>query len=103
MQNLGVAFETKKLDKKAYEKALLAKLEEEASGVVKAKTKKELMDELADTLAVIEEIKRLKKIDGATLHSVQNANMEKKGGFAKRLWLVWSEDNGYKTNERRGK
>jgi hypothetical protein len=30
-------------------------------------------------------------------------NMKKKGGFAQWLWLVRSEDNGYKTNEKRGR
>jgi len=103
MQKLGIAFEVRKLNKKSYEKALLAKLEEEAGGIINAKTKEILVDELADILAVIEEIKQLKKISSTELHSIQNVNMETKGGFAKRLWLVWSEDTEYKTNEKRGK
>lgn len=70
MQRLGVAFEIRKLNKKSYEKALLAKLEEEASGTINAKTKEALMDELADILVVIEEIKRLKKISSTKLHSI---------------------------------
>jgi predicted house-cleaning noncanonical NTP pyrophosphatase (MazG superfamily) len=103
MKKFGVAFEIEKLNKKQYEKALFAKLEEEAGGVLNAKTKKELMYELADILVVIDEIKKFKKIKTAELRGFQKANIQKKGGFSKRLWLVWSEDNGYKTNEKRGK
>lgn len=102
MKRNGVAFQAEKLDRASYEKALLAKLEEEAGGVVSAESNEELMQELADVLTVIEEIKRFKKIRPSELRAAWKENMKKKGGFAKRLWLVWSQDTGYKTNEKRG-
>lgn len=98
---LGKQFETKTLNRRAFERALIAKIEEEAGGVVRARTRRELLDELADVLAVIDEIKKLKKISPVELRHARRVNIRKKGGFAKRLWLVWSQDDGYKTNEQR--
>lgn len=103
MERRGKAFAVKKLSQKNFETALITKIEEEAGGVVKARNRQELMEELADVVAVIDAIKKVKKIGPAEFRSVQKANMKRKGGFAKRLWLFWSEDDGYKTNEKRGK
>lgn len=103
MKKKNIAFETQRLNKKEFEKALLAKVVEEAGGIQNAKTRKELMNEICDVLAVVDEIKKYNKIQLAELNSVRKENMKNKGGFAKRLWLVWSEDNGYRTNEKKGK
>lgn len=103
MKRQGIAFETRKLDEARFEAALIAKVEEEAGGVVKARTREELLHEIHDILAVIDEIKKFKKVKLAEFNAVRKENMAKKGGFDRRLWLVWSEDNGYKTNEKRGK
>lgn len=103
MKRLGVAYEIRKLEKKAFGEALLMKVEEEAGGIRNARTKQELMDELADVLAVIDEILKFKKISRSELRVARGANVKKKGGFSGRIWLEWSEDNGYKTNEKLGK
>lgn len=100
MKNLNIEFEVKKLSKKNFERALLEKIREEALEVAKARTKDELIQELADLVIIIHEITKLKNIKPSELRQAQKANMKKKGGFAKKLWLVWSEDNGYKTNEK---
>jgi predicted house-cleaning noncanonical NTP pyrophosphatase (MazG superfamily) len=92
----GVA-EFKKLSGKEFEAELLKKVGEEAGGLLNTKSKKELVSELAD---VIDEIKKFKKIKESELKNAMEANMEKKGGFKKKLFLVWSEDTGYRTNER---
>jgi len=89
------------LNKKSFEKELIKKVEEEASGLVTAKSKKELINELADITEVIEEIKKVKKINTRQINSARKKNMAKKGGFKKRIFLRWSSDNGYKTNEKR--
>ena len=95
----GVA-EFKKLSGKQFETELLKKVGEEAGGLLNTKSKKELVGELADVIAVIDEIKKFKKIKESELKNAMEANMEKKGGFKKKLFLVWSEDTGYRTNER---
>lgn len=103
MQKLGIAFEVKKLNKQEFEKALIVKIEEEAGGIIEAETREKFIEELTDLLSVIDEVKKVKRIKPVELQSVQRMNMKKKGGFSRRLWLVWSEDDGYKTNEKRGK
>lgn len=103
MRKLGKAFETKKLSKGAFERALVAKVEEEAGGVANARTRKELVDELTDLFVVIDEIKKVKKIKPIEFQVARKINMKAKGGFEKRLWLVWSQNDGYTTNERKGR
>jgi len=99
----GGDYEIKKLSQRLFEAELLKKVGEEASGLMSSKTKDELASELADVIAVIEEIKRLKRITSKQILKALNENFDKKGGFNKRLFLVWSSDTGYKTNERRNK
>lgn len=103
MRSNGTAFETRRLNKKEFEKCLLAKAEEEAGGVANARTRTELMDEICDVLAVIDEIKKFKKISSVQLQKARKENMKKKGGFAQRLWLEWSADTDYRSNEKKGK
>ena len=96
----GGTYKIKKLKKKEFEKELLKKVGEEATGLLAAKNINELISELADTIAVIEEIKKFKKIRERQIDKALEANYKRKGGFAKKLFLVWSSDTGYKTNER---
>jgi predicted house-cleaning noncanonical NTP pyrophosphatase (MazG superfamily) len=103
MKRAGAAFEIRKLGKKEFEKELLKKVEEEASGLVAAKNNQEIIEELADVLDAVEEVRRIKKIKPSCVKKAQKENVIKKGGFRERIFLVWSEDTGYKTNEKTGK
>ena len=94
-------YEIHKLSQKRFEAELLKKVGEEASGLISSKTKDELAFELADIVAVIEEIKKVKGISSKQIIKALKENFERKGGFNKKLFLVWSSDTGYKTNERR--
>ncbi|HAU07770.1 MAG: hypothetical protein UW46_C0004G0064 [Candidatus Yanofskybacteria bacterium GW2011_GWF1_44_227] len=99
----GGDYAIEKLNKKAFEAALLTKVGEEASGLLSSKTREEITSELADIIAVIDEIKKFKKITDKQISQALEENFNKKGGFDKRLFLIWSSDTGYKTNERRNK
>lgn len=101
MTRVGAAFEIRKLGKKKFEKELLKKVSEEASGLLTARNKNGLVEELADVLDVVDEIRRFKKIKTSEIQKAQKENTRKKGGFRKRIYLVWSEDNGYRTNEKK--
>ena len=103
IHSIGSECETYTLSKIEFEKELMKKVGEEASGLLNAKNKKEIIEELADVMAVVEEILKVKKITKTQLIEQQKKNFEKKGGFAKRLFLVWSSDDKYKTNEKTGK
>ena len=101
MTRVGAAYEIRKLKKKEFGKELLKKVGEEASGLLATKNKKDIVEELADVLDVAEEIRRHWKIKPSCLTKKQKENARKKGGFQKRIYLVWSEDTGYRTNERK--
>ncbi len=101
MDKKGIGYEARKLSAKEYEQELLKKVSEEASGVAQAKTKSEIIAELADLLDVIDEVKRLKNIKPSELKNAQKENTKRKGGFKKRLFLLWSSNaDGYKTNKK---
>ncbi len=97
----GGDYQVRKLKQKEFERELLKKVGEEAGGLLAAKTVDELVSELADVIAVIEEIKKTKCISEKRLSESLKANFKRKGGFRKRLFLVWSSDTGYKSNERK--
>jgi predicted house-cleaning noncanonical NTP pyrophosphatase (MazG superfamily) len=99
----GSLCRVKKLGQKEFEAQLLKKVGEEADGLLVAKTKEELVAELADILVVIEEIKKAKRITSKQLSGALKENLIRKGGFKKKLFLFWSSDDGYKTNERKYK
>jgi predicted house-cleaning noncanonical NTP pyrophosphatase (MazG superfamily) len=99
----GGAFFIRTLNKKELIDQLLLKVGEEANALPHTRTKKELIAEIADVLDVIDEIFHIKKISREELKAAQQANEERKGGFCKRLFLIWASDTGYRTNERKGK
>lgn len=99
----GGDYKINKLGRKAFEIELLKKVGEEASGLVASKSKEELVSELADIVAMIEEIKKVKHISSKQISKALKENFNRKGGFNKKLFLVWSSDTGYKTNERKNK
>lgn len=98
----GAACETRELSQEEFERELLKKIEEEATGVTAATTREELIEELADVQDVIDEVCKVKGISSAEMQEAQAKALAKKGGFAKKLFLVWSSDDGYQTNEKKG-
>ena len=103
IENSGGIGSYRILNSKEFEKRLIQKVEEEASGLISAESKQELTDELADVIEVVEEIKRIKKISGKQITVARQKNMKRKGGFKKRIFLNWASDTGYRTNEKRYK
>ena len=97
----GLVFRIEKLDEVDFEKELLKKVSEEGEGLIAAKTREEFLSEFDDLLYVIEEIKRFKNITDQELKEMRDKNFKKKGGFDERLYLHWTSDDGYKTNERK--
>ena len=98
IKNSGGDYEIKILRDKKFEKELIKKVGEEASGLIKAKDREELAAEIADVLDVIEEIITLKAIDKRLIKAKQKENNRRKGGFKKKLFLIWSSGK-YKSNE----
>ena len=103
MRQKGTAFKLRKLKLKAFKQALLKKAGEEASALPNTKQPAELILELADLLAVIGEVRKVFGVSTSSLKRAVKNNFKRKGGFKKRLFLVWAQDAGYKTNEKRGR
>lgn len=97
----GLVFRIEKLNEIDFEQELLKKVPEEGEGLIAAKTREEFLSEFDDLLYVIEEIKRFKNITDQELKEIRDKNFKKKGGFDERLYLHWTSDDGYKTNERK--
>src|SRR4030042_3524661 len=92
MTRVGATYEIRKLGKKEFKRELLKKVGEEASGLLEAKNKTDIIEELADVLDVAEEARKHWKIKPSCLRTKQKENALKKGGFKKKIYLVGPED-----------
>lgn len=77
------------LDDEEYEKELKKKLIEEAKEVSEASNDK-LMRELADVLELTKSIAEHYKIPFEEVEKLQKEKRESRGGFVKKLFLIWS-------------
>ncbi len=100
IRGLGEECETRVLsDDQEFEQELLKKVAEEAGALSRVRSKEDFLDEYADLMAVLDALRAHLKVGDAELQAAVAANAGKKGGFAKRLFLHWSSDTDYKSNE----
>jgi predicted house-cleaning noncanonical NTP pyrophosphatase (MazG superfamily) len=99
----GGKYAVKTLSVPSFKKELLKKVEEEAGGLANAKVKSEIVAETGDLLDVLGEVKKAFRITSDELTKSRTKEMKRKGGFGKRLYLLWAEDTGYRSNEKKGK
>ena len=77
------------LDDQAYLAALDQKLNEELAEYQQDKS----MEELADLLEVIRAVITARGCTWDEVESIRKAKAEKRGGFAKKIWLVETDDS----------
>lgn len=94
----GSDCEVKILSDDDFVNELLKKVEEEARELSECQNRKEIIEELSDVIDVIEEVKKVKNISEEEINEAKIKSMERKGGFDKKLFLVWSSNDGYKKN-----
>lgn len=82
---------TKILNDEEYKKELLRKLLEECNEVVNANDE-EILEEIADTLEVIDALIKLNKSTIDEVKKIQEEKRNKRGGFEKRLYLIKTEN-----------
>jgi predicted house-cleaning noncanonical NTP pyrophosphatase (MazG superfamily) len=70
-------------------------LVEEASELVKT-SRKDLLNEMADVLELLKSIANFYKIDFKFLEEKQVQKRRERGGFEKRLFLIWSSQKAGK-------
>jgi predicted house-cleaning noncanonical NTP pyrophosphatase (MazG superfamily) len=85
----GEEYETRVLSEAEFEVELKKKLAEEAQELAGTPEEK-LPNELADVLELVKSIATHYKIPFIEIEKLQEEKREKRGGFAKRLFLVWS-------------
>lgn len=85
----GGEFKTRVMRRMEFEKELKKKLLEEVKEAIKAK-KDELPNELADVLEIIKTMASHYKISFNDIQKTQIEKSKKRGGFKKKLFLIWS-------------
>lgn len=83
---------TRILDYKEYKEELLRKLLEECNEVINASTKEETLEEIADTLEVLDSLIKLNNSSINEVRKIQDTKRTKRGGFEKRLYLIKTEE-----------
>jgi len=85
----GDEFSARVMRKTEFEKELNKKLVEEAKELAEA-PKSEILDELADVLELTKSIAAHNHIPFSRVEKVQEEKRKKRGGFKKKLFLIWS-------------
>jgi predicted house-cleaning noncanonical NTP pyrophosphatase (MazG superfamily) len=96
----GGEFEMRTLkDDAEFQQELLKKVAEEANALARVRSRDEFLGEYADLMIVLDEIARLLEFSEADVKLALEENLKKKGGFKERLFLHWSSDDTYTSNE----
>lgn len=85
----GDKYEVRVMEEKEFENELKKKLVEEASELLKT-PRKDLLNEMADVLELLKSIAEFYKIDFRLVEEKQVKKRKERGGFKKRLFLIWS-------------
>ncbi len=88
-------YETRVLGDKEYEVELKKKIVEEAKELQNADDE-ELVGELADVLELVKSIAAQKGIEFSAVEEKQISKKEKRGGFDKKIFLEWSDQESGK-------
>lgn len=83
---------TRVLNDEEYKKELLRKLLEECNEVINAANKEETLEEIADTLEVLDSLIKLNNSSINEVRKIQDTKRKKRGGFEKRLYLIKTEE-----------
>lgn len=86
-------------DAHEFQQELLKKIVEEAGGLVKARDRSSLLNEYADLMVALDTLMDLMEFSEADIRTSIEENIAKKGGYKRQLFLHWSEDVDYQSNE----
>lgn len=87
----GIEYETEVLNEREYVAALRAKVLEEAREVCEA-PQEELAKEIGDLLEVLEALRVACNLDQGMVERIRRERRRDRGGFEKRLRLLWTDD-----------
>lgn len=98
----GVAFSTRPLSDIEFQEKLRRKLIEEATEVGDAKTRDELVNEIADVLEVIDELRRSNELHASQIAAAKRKKFSENGGYKERIFLEWAEKDSQEPEVRLG-
>jgi predicted house-cleaning noncanonical NTP pyrophosphatase (MazG superfamily) len=87
------------VDEQEFQQELLKKIAEEASSLSRVRTRTDFLDEYADLMVVLNTLAKTMELSEAEIKVALEENIKKKGGFDRRIYLHWSSDTNYKSNE----
>ena len=100
IEKKGEEFEVHTLtDPAEFQQELLKKIVEESSGLAYARTRDGFLDEYADLMVVLMALEKEMELSEAEIKLAIEDNIKRKGKFDQKLFLHWSEDSDYKSNE----
>lgn len=82
-----------------FQQELLKKVAEEAGELSRTRTRRSFLSEYADLSVVLDALTMQMEITPAELQVALKENIARKGGYTRRLYLCWSEDAEYTSNE----
>jgi len=91
----GGKYEIRVMEKEKFEQELKKKLAEEASELLTT-SREDLLNEMADVLELLKSIAEHYKINFKLIEEKQVRKRKERGGFKKRLFLVWSSQEAGK-------
>lgn len=100
IQSRGESCEIRVINDQAeFEQELMKKVVEEAQALAHVRDRKEFLNEYADLMVVLDALTRQLEFSEADIQTAMTENVTKKGLYAKRHFLHWSEDKDYQSNE----
>lgn len=95
----GFECDVREVDHDEFRREITRKIFEEASGVSNHSGKESLLKELADLMITIDAVKKEYGVTEAELTGAIEKSVEEKGGYEDMLYLTWSSDTEYSSND----
>lgn len=86
-------------DTQEFVQELFKKIQEEAAALAHVRTKEDFLQEYIDLTLVIETLLGELGVSPEEVAKARQANIERKGLYEDRVFLLWSDDVSYKSNE----
>ena len=87
-------------DDDEYKREIVRKIYEEASGVTNHEGREHMVTEIADLMITLDSVKKAFAISDEEISSAVTRSLEEKGSYERRLYLSWSSDTEYQSNEK---
>lgn len=99
IKNKGFDCETRVVEHDEYKREIIRKVFEEASGVTNRGGKEHLAAEIGDLLITIEAVQKEFEISDEEVSAAIQKSLDEKGAYDGRLYLSWSSDTEYSSND----